>query len=185
MSGLCLDDRDCLLGLARRAVEAAVSRRDPPLLPEPLPSALARWAGAFASLHVREELRGCIGYVEPRWPLGETVLRAATAAATRDLRFRPVEAAELDGLEIELSILSEPAPIVEDDIEVGVHGLIVQCDGRSGLLLPQVPVAYGWDRETFLQHLCRKAGLPPGQWRRDGARLLAFTAEVFARRSAS
>lgn len=179
MSELGPDDRLCLLGMARQAVEAAVADVAPPALPHPLPPVLLRWAGAFVSLHAEAELRGCIGYVEPRWPLAETVLRAAASAA-RDRRFVPVRAEELGVLEIELSVLGEPAPIRAEEIEVGVHGLIMDCSSRSGLLLPQVPVAYGWDRETFLHHLCRKAGLPGDSWRRDDARLLAFTAQVFS-----
>ena len=81
---------------------------------------------------------------------------------------------------MEISVLGPLTPILPEDVEVGRHGLLLECQHHGGLLLPQVPVHYGWDRETFLDHLCRKAGLPPGSWQRPDAQLLAFTAEVFA-----
>jgi len=173
-------DREALLRVARAAVEAEVHGESALALPGDLTEALLRPAGAFVSLHTEDGLRGCIGYVEPRWPLAETVARAAGAAATRDRRFVPLTTADLADLQIEISVLSPPAPIAADAVEIGVHGLILECEGRSGLLLPQVPLLYGWDGETFLQHLCRKAGLPGESWRRPDARLSAFTADVFA-----
>lgn len=172
--------RAALLQIARAAVESELRGESPFVLPGELPDRLQQPAGAFVSLHTAEALRGCIGYVEPRWALAETVARAAGAAATRDRRFAPLVADELAHLQLEVSVLSAPAPILASQIEIGVHGLIVQCDERSGLLLPQVPLLYGWDVETYLEHLCRKAGLPGGTWRRDEARLLAFTAQVFS-----
>ena len=180
MSGLAAGDRDVLLQIARAAVEAEVHGESALALPPELSPALREPSGAFVSLHSEEGLRGCIGYVEPRWVLAETVARAAGAAATRDHRFVPIAAADLADLQIEVSVLSLAVPIVAEAVEVGVHGLVLQCQDRSGLLLPQVPMLYGWDRETYLAHLCKKAGLPADSWRRDDARLLAFTADVFA-----
>ena len=179
MSDLGSDDRTCVLRIARDAVEAELQGLAPPPVPEPLPPALGRRAGAFVSLHTGEELRGCIGYVEPRWPLAATVARVA-ASATHDRRFPPLRVDDLATLTIELSVLGVPAPIGADEIEIGRHGLILECDASSGLLLPQVPLHYGWDRETFLAHLSRKAGLPGDAWLRPQARLLAFTAQVFS-----
>ena len=185
MSTVGADDRRVLLALARAAVEAAVREDEPPPLPARLSPRLAERAGAFVSLYVEGDLRGCIGYVEPRWPLAETVARAA-ASATHDRRFVPLTPADLGALDLELSILSPPAPIDAAHVDVGVHGLLLEAGGRSGLLLPQVPLAYGWDREVFLQNLCRKAGLPGESWQRADARLYAFTADVFGdRRDAS
>jgi AmmeMemoRadiSam system protein A len=148
--------------------------------PEPSP-ALREKRGAFVTLHERStgDLRGCIGYIEPLFPLAETVTRAALAAALHDRRFAPVTAAELPGLVIEISVLSPPQPIRPDAIVVGRHGLIISAGGRSGLLLPQVATELGWDAETFLDQTCRKAGLPAGTWRRPETELLGFTATVF------
>ena len=103
----------------------------------------------------------------------------AVAAATQDLRFPCVTAAELPLLAVEISVLTPPVPIAAEDVQPGVHGLIVRAAGRSGLLLPQVATDHGWDRETFLAHTCVKAGLPRDAWRDPGATLLAFTAIVF------
>ncbi len=137
--------------------------------------------GAFVSLKTRTrgQLRGCIGHVEGDQPLVATIRRVAVAAATEDPRFPAVTPEELAELRLEISVLSPLAPIHPEDVEVGRHGLLVRFRGRSGLLLPQVPVAQRWDREAFLDHTCRKAGLPPGTWRDPSCELLGFTAVVF------
>jgi len=135
--------------------------------------------GVFVTLTKAGALRGCIGFVEPILPLGRAVIRAAIYAATEDPRFRPVTASELDDLLIEISVLT-PAREISDPnlVKVGPHGLIVEKNGLRGLLLPQVPVDNGWDRETFLDETCVKAGLPRDAWRR-GAKLSVFEAIVF------
>jgi len=97
----------------------------------------------------------------------------------RPRRFDPVEASELAGLSLHVSVLGELRPIAPEAIEVGVHGLVIRGNGRSGLLLPQVAAERGWDRERFLDETCRKAGLPAGTWRTPGCEILAFTAVVF------
>jgi AmmeMemoRadiSam system protein A len=125
------------------------------------------------------ELRGCIGYVEAVRPLHEAVAEAARLAATEDHRFEPVGRSELEHLHVEISVLTPLSPTSADEVVVGTHGLVVRHGGRSGLLLPQVPVEQGWDREAFLDHACRKAGLPAGTWKRPDAELLSFGAEVF------
>ena len=112
-------------------------------------------------------------------PLLETVARMAVAAAIEDGRFEPVTEAELDGLSVEVSALSPLGPIRPEEVEVGRHGLLVGQGGRRGVLLPQVPGEQGWDRETFLVHTCRKAGLPDDAWKEPGVELLGFTADVF------
>jgi len=172
------DERRLLLQLARAAVEAELRREAPPALPTELPPSLRRPGGAFVTLTMADDLRGCIGHVESRYPLAETVARVA-ASATHDRRFPALRAADVPSLDIEVSVLSPLAPIVPEAVEIGVHGLAIECEGRTGLLLPQVPVSYGWDRETFLDHLCRKASLPPGSWARADVQLLGFTAQVF------
>jgi AmmeMemoRadiSam system protein A len=173
------DARRTLLGLARAAIRARLSGVPAPVPPED--AALQVHSGAFVSLHARADgaLRGCVGFVEPLFPLAEAVVKAAVAAATEDPRFAPVTAAELPGLLIDISVLGELQPIRADAVEVGVHGLVIRHHGASGLLLPQVPIEHGWDRALFLEHLCAKAGLPREAWRDPEAQLLGFTARVF------
>ncbi len=178
-TGLTHDERGALLSLARRSIEAALAGR-----PAPTPAfsspALAPECGAFVTLEKGGALRGCIGHVRAYKPLEQTVSEMAVAAALHDPRFPPVTADEFDGLTVEISVMS-PLTAVEDvsEIKVGVHGLVIQDGGRSGLLLPQVATDYGWDRETFLEHTCMKAGLPTDCWKQGGVTILKFTAEVF------
>jgi hypothetical protein len=175
---LTAEERDALLRAARESIAAHLQGR-PPRLPAPA-GPLAEKRGAFVTLHREEgELRGCVGLMRSDRPLLETVARMAVAAATEDGRFAPVTEAELPGLRIEISALGSLEPIRPEAVEVGRHGLLVSYGGRRGVLLPQVPVEQGWDRETFLAHTCWKAGLPEDAWRRPGVELLAFTAVVF------
>ncbi len=166
-----------LLRVARESLRAAVTRQhyephtDDPQLREP--------GAVFVTLHKQGELRGCIGTVEPSEPLIEAVALMARESALSDFRFNPVTPGEVDEIDIEISWLT-PAQCVTDpqDIQVGEHGLIVQQGGRRGLLLPQVPAEWGWDREEFLAHTCLKAGLPRDAWKK-GATIYCFGAEVF------
>ncbi len=155
---------------------AAAARGD--RLPEPRnPNGALREKGAvFVSLHVGGKLRGCIGQLQAVQPLWESVRDMAEAAATRDTRFPPIRPQELPGLEIEISVLSPLAPIRPEDVVVGRHGLHLSRGPHSGVLLPQVPVEWGWDREEFLRRVHEKAGLPPGS---PGTRLCSFTVEHF------
>jgi uncharacterized protein len=172
------DERRSLLRLARETLQqnlgggpapAAVQLEDP-----------SRHSGAFVTLHVDRELRGCIGYPGSRDPLDQVVARCAVAAATEDPRFPSVEAGELGRLSIEISVLTPIVPVsTPDEIEVGRDGLVMEQGFRRGLLLPQVATEYGWDRETFLSHTCLKAGLPSNAWK-AGARIFRFQAEVFS-----
>ena len=134
--------------------------------------------GAFTTLHLRGHLRGCIGYVFATQSLYRTVAETARAAAFDDPRFHPVTAEEAPELKIEISVLSPLRPIKPEEVVVGKHGLVVTQGNRRGLLLPQVPVEWNWDRETFLSQTCLKAGLAPDAWLHD-AEVQAFTAEVF------
>ncbi len=135
--------------------------------------------GAFVTLTKAGDLRGCIGFIEPVLPLGRAVIRTAIYAATEDPRFPPVTAAELKDLRIEISVLTPAREIADPrQVKVGTHGLIVEKDGSKGVLLPQVPVENGWDRETFLIQGCLKAGLPRDAWK-HGAKLSVFEAIVF------
>jgi AmmeMemoRadiSam system protein A len=139
---------------------------------------LAEMRGAFTTLREQGRLRGCIGYVVPTHPLYRTVAETAQAAAFDDPRFAPVMASEAPLLNVEISILSPLRPVRPEEVVVGVHGLVISKMSRRGLLLPQVPVAWGWDRETFLAQVCQKAGLPLDAWMQD-TELQAFTAEIF------
>jgi len=178
-AGLTHEERRALLSLARRSIEAALAGRAAPA-PAFSSQALATESGAFVTLEKGGALRGCIGHVRAYKPLEQTVSEMAVAAALHDPRFPPVTADELDGLTVEISVMSPLTPVEDvSEIEVGTHGLIIQDGGRSGLLLPQVATDYGWDRETFLEHTCMKAGLPPDSWKQEGVTILKFTAEVF------
>lgn len=169
-------ERRILLQLAHRSIANALAQQG---IDTTAPSGhLAEARGAFTTLHLFEKLRGCIGYVLPSGSLFQTVAETARAAAFDDPRFQPVTQDEAPQLKIEISVLSVPRPIRPEAIEVGRHGLIITAGMRRGLLLPQVPVEWGWDRETFLAQTCVKAGLAPNAWQR-GAEIQAFTAEVF------
>lgn len=169
-------DRAALLALAREAIVAHLSGRPAPASDS---GAAARPGGAFVTIHHHSDLRGCIGHLETNEPIGRVIVRVAVAAAAEDPRFPPVTASELADLAIELSLLGPLEPIVSvEDIDVGRHGLVVEMGSHRGLLLPQVATEWGWDRRTFVEHTCRKAGLPRDAWR-HGARLFRFEAEVF------
>ena len=177
------DQRRILLDIARSSIASGIA--DAPLPAEPpsfanLPQLRARLLeprGVFATLYLRGQLRGCVGYAMPLYPLFRAVAETARAAAFQDTRFWPVTPDELPDLKISLSVLSPLFPIEADQVEVGRHGLLISLGSRRGLLLPQVPVEHGWDRLTFLEQTCHKAGLPIDAWR--SATLEAFTAEVF------
>jgi len=162
--------------LAHDSISSALEYREIPL--EPPSPQLAEPRGAFTTLCLRGDLRGCVGYVLPTFPVYRAVAETARAAAFDDNRFPPVTKEEASQLEIELSILSPATPVSGEKIEIGRHGLLISGHGRRGLLLPQVPVERGWDRITFLEQTCRKAGLPADAWQK-GAAIEAFTAEVF------
>ncbi len=170
-------ERELLLRLAHRSIELAVegcsvdTAAPTPHLGEP--------RGAFTTLHLEGKLRGCIGYVLPSRSLYATVAESARAAALDDPRFPPVTPEEAPHLKIELSVLSPLQPIRPEDVIVGRHGLVVSEGSRRGLLLPQVPLEWEWDREIFLAQTCLKAGLSADAWQ-HGAQIQGFTAEVFS-----
>ena len=136
--------------------------------------------GAFVTLKKRGHLRGCIGYIKAVKPLWETVQEMAVAAAFHDPRFPSLKSEELKDLSFEISVLSQLQRIKNiNDIEVGKHGLYIIRGYNSGLLLPQVAVEYGWDRETFLKETCYKAGLPPQAWMDKETEIYIFSADYF------
>jgi hypothetical protein len=178
---LTQEEKDELLRIARKSVETAVREGKRLQYPAPAAPALNKDRAVFVTLTERGDLRGCIGYVHPSKPLYLAVSDAATMAALQDPRFRPVSAQELSELKYEISVLS-PLRHVQDvsQIRVGLHGLLIRKGDTQGLLLPQVAAEYKWDRPTFLQEVCRKAGLPENAWRDSDADLFAFTAVVFS-----
>ncbi len=179
MPSLSDADRRALLRLARQAVVEAVSHES---LPQQIPvdGIFAARRGVFVTLHVRHRLRGCIGVTEAQDPLGDTIVRCALGAALQDPRFSPVRSDEISDLQIEISLLSSPAPIRTDEIEIGRHGLLISRGRQRGLLLPQVAVEHHLSSEQFLQETCRKAQLSLDAWRDPDVELFGFTCEVFS-----
>jgi hypothetical protein len=170
--------RQFLLGLAREAISVRLAdgRTIEPKTEDPI---LKEKRGAFVTLTKDGRLRGCIGYPLPIKPLAAAVAEMAVAAALDDPRFAPVQIEEFEDIRIEISVLSLPVTIDDPKkVVVGRHGIIISKGSRKGLLLPQVPVEYKWDRETFLRHGCLKAGLSPDDWT-QGARIEVFEAQVF------
>ena len=176
-ASLSAGEREELLRIARVATIACITGGRIPSEPSVHPK-LSEPGTAFVTLRSGGRLRGCIGYTEPHTPLFRTVRECAVAAATEDPRFPRVTPAEVADLRIEISVLTPLLPIRPEDATVGVHGLMIRKGANRGLLLPQVAVEYGWDRQTFLSQVCAKAGLPPDAWKED-AELYSFTAEVF------
>lgn len=177
---LSADERSWLLALARSAIEARLVGRALPDA-EPTPGPLTEHRGAFVTLTADGALRGCIGHVVAAEALWLSVRGNAVNAAFHDPRFSPVAASELPGLQVEISALSPLRPVADPgEISVGRDGLLVALGAARGLLLPQVADRYGWSPVEFLDQTCRKAGLEPGCWRDPEARILAFSAEVFA-----
>ncbi len=172
------EEKKELLALARRAIETYLETGQGPAY-QPASPRLEMRAGAFVTLRQKNQLRGCIGFAEPVFPLWETVAQAAILAATEDPRFPPLRKAELSSLRIEISVLGPLQPVSDiSEIKIGRDGLVIREGQRSGLLLPQVATEQGWDRRTFLREVCRKAGLPDNAWKNSRG-LFKFEAIVF------
>jgi AmmeMemoRadiSam system protein A len=170
------EERKLLLGLAREAILVQLEGRELSAFCPPLH--LVEPRGIFTTLYLRHRLRGCVGFPTPILPLYQAVIETAQGAAFDDPRFRPLACEEVREVRISLSVLSPLHSIQPEAVEVGRHGLLISLGSSRGLLLPQVASEQGWDRVMFLEQTCRKAGLPPDTWRK-GARIEAFTAEVF------
>ena len=172
-------EREALLKLARQTIEELVAAGKSDQPPAGLPGPEME-RGAFVTIHRHGQLRGCIGNFTADGSLVNTICDMAEAAASQDPRFPPVSAAELDDIDLEISVLS-PLREVEDvaEIEVGKHGIYIINPRGRGVLLPQVATEYGWDRETFLDHTCLKAGLSPDCWKDPASQVLVFSAQIF------
>lgn len=167
------------LNAVRQTLEAHLNQKPLPELKFSDPRFTEK-RGIFVTLKKHGELRGCIGYIVGYETLNKAIPEMAISAATRDPRFSPVKASELNDLSIEISILS-PMQEVKDisEIKIGRDGLLLQLGSRSGLLLPQVPVEWNWTLSEYLENLCYKAGLPPGAHLDPQAKLQRFSADVF------
>ncbi len=187
---LSLEEGKFLIQLARTVVKQYLETGKAIQPPKETPKKLFEHCGVFVTINsVRggeKELRGCIGYPYPTSPLVEAVIDSAINAATRDPRFEPLSLSELSKVVFEVSVLTPPEPVNVDNpkeylnkIKVGEDGLIIEKGYSKGLLLPQVPVEWGWCEEEFLCQCCVKAGLPPDSWLVKGAKIYKFHAIIF------
>jgi AmmeMemoRadiSam system protein A len=129
---------------------------------------------------VHGKLHGCIGVIEGREPLRDSILHCARSAAFQDPRFPPLRHEEIAGLQIEISVLSPLTPIAPDEIVIGKHGLVIATEGHRGLLLPQVATEHHLTVEEFLRETCHKAALPPSAWKESQTQIYGFTCEIFS-----
>jgi uncharacterized protein len=184
------EDGKFLIQLARNTAKTFLETGKSLKPPENTPEKLFENCGVFVTINSirgkRKSLRGCIGYPYPTAPLVQAVIDNAVNAATQDPRFEPLEKGDLDHVVFEVSVLTPPEPVTAEkpeeylkQIKVGEHGLIVEKGFYKGLLLPQVPVEWGWCEEEFLCQCCVKAGLPPDSWLTQGAKVYRFGAIVF------
>jgi hypothetical protein len=179
-------EKDTLMKIARLSVDAAVRERKMYLVGDTGLPRLEEDRGAFVTLKEHGELRGCIGYITPMKPLAETVRDVAAYAAIEDPRFSQVTTAELPLLQYEISVMSPIRRVLDvKEIKVGKHGLIIKKGSIEGILLPQVPVEEHWDRETFIEQTCVKAGLPRQAWKDEDTDIFMFTALVFGEQTST
>jgi len=186
MTQLTPEEKKALLELARGTIAACLDPGHPLKRPEPLPEPFTEKRGCFVSLHEKGQLRGCIGTIEATHPLIDGIEENAKNAAFCDPRFSPLKKEELDHVDIEISILTEPRVLRFTDGEdlkrqliPGVHGVILSRGGRRATFLPQV-----WDqlpdKDLFLEHLCRKAGMEPDCWRDTKTTVAVYEVEHFS-----
>ena len=182
---LNLDEGRKAVTLARNVIEQYV--KDKTTLSSDLAGVFIEKQGTFVTLHIypEQDLRGCIGIPFPVMPLKEAIIDAAKSA-TRDPRFPPLVKDEINNVVIEVTILTKPELIETtkpqdyvDSIEIGRDGLVVEQGFYKGLLLPQVPVEQGWDKEEFLSHTCMKAGLLPDAWFDENIKIFKFGGQIF------
>src|SRR5580765_1130644 len=172
------EERRAMLVLARAAISSELEDKPVPRAASE-PAAFSCRQGVFVTLEVWGKLRGCIGVIEPRDPLAESIIHCAQSAAFRDPRFSPLRRGEMHGLQIEISVLSKLFSIAAEDIEIGTHGLVIATEDHRGLLLPQVATEHHLSREQFLAETCHKAGLPGEAWRDPQTAIYGFKCEIF------
>ena len=176
-------DGKLLIKLTRESISSYFLQKEPDI------SSVKEFSdrqGVFVTLYKNKQLRGCIGFPEPVFPLFEAIIKSARSAAFEDTRFPPVQKEELKDIKIEISVLTVPALIdvekPEDyfkKIKVGKDGLIIRSSLGSGLLLPQVATEYNWSVEEFLGHLCEKAWLKQDAWKDINNQIYKFQAQIF------
>lgn len=172
------EEKAFLLQTARKSIAGSFAGKALEL-ENPYPN-LNESCGAFVTLHLQGELKGCIGHIFAHKPLFKEIIELAQASAFNDPRFPALKEAELPDVDIEISVLTPLRKVQSpSEVEVGKHGVFLQVGYRSGVLLPQVPVEQGWDREQYLHHLCLKAGMPGACLSEPGAELSVFEAIVF------
>jgi uncharacterized protein len=183
-------DGEILVKTARKIVEEYLISKNKIKLDEKFENYFSFNSGVFVTLNDQSGLRGCIGFPLPDKKLYIALKDAAIAAATEDPRFPKVEPEELGKITFEVTVLTPPEEIQVDDpkdfpskIRVGQDGLIVKFGLNSGLLLPQVPVEYGWNSEEFLCHTCEKAQLPNDIWKNSQTKIMKFEGIVFKEES--
>lgn len=172
-------ERRIVLDTARLSIAARLAGKEASLPVPPL-GILHEPLGSFVTLHMHGALRGCVGTMVSQEPLYHTAARMALAAAFHDGRFAPLTIAEWPQTSIEISVLG-PLTLCPDvgAIELGRHGLLLHLQGKSGVFLPKVPIEQGWDKNTYLEQLCHKAGLPKGSWKHPQAQVYWYEALVF------
>ena len=177
-NALSMEQQKFLLDVAHCAIKHYLDERKTIEI-ETDDAVLQEKRGAFVTLNVDDQLRGCIGYPIPHKPLIETTIDCAIAAAFQDHRFPSIKPEELARIKAEISVLTLPRKIKDvSEIKIGDHGIIISKGINKGLLLPQVPVEWDWDLETYLNHGCLKAGLPEDAWKKR-AQIEIFSAHVF------
>jgi hypothetical protein len=187
---LTLAEGEFLVKLARRAVESYLKNGKVLAVPPDVSPKLKERCGVFVTInrvsHEEKELRGCIGFPYPTTMLVKAIIESAISSATQDPRFPPLSPDELSHVVFEVSVLTPPQLVEVQNpkeycskIKVGRDGLIVERSFYKGLLLPQVPVEWKWDEETFLCQCCIKAGLPPDSWLLNGTKIYTFQAIIF------
>jgi uncharacterized protein len=187
---LSLEEGKFLIQLSRSTVKTYLETGKIPKPPKDTPKKLFENCGVFVTINVLSQrgknLRGCIGYPSPTHPLVQAVIDNAIYASTQDPRFDPMKKTELDHVVFEVSVLTPPEEVkvakpqdLLKEVKIGKHGLIIEKGFYRGLLLPQVPVEWGWCEEEFLCQCCIKAGLPPDSWLTKGAKIYRFSAIVF------
>jgi len=183
-----LSDSDgvVLVKTARKAVTEFLSNGNRMKLESDLEEKFSFNSGVFVTLNNPDGLRGCIGFPMPEKKLSHAIIEGAIAAATEDPRFPSVKTNELNDIVFEVTVLTPPVEIDVSDpteylekIKVGRDGLIIKHSFSSGLLLPQVPVEYGWNVEEFLQHICEKAGLARDTWKNENVKIEKFEGIIF------
>jgi len=175
-----------LLNMAKDTIKEYIQNDTILEIPKDIPKNLKENLGVFVTLNKNKQLRGCIGYPEPIFPVVDAVIKSAIAAATEDPRFPKVDEDELDQIDLELTILTKPKLIeVEDSSEyldkiiIGKHGLIVEKGYYKGLLLPQVATEHNMDTEEFLSNTCMKAGLDYSCWLDNNVKIFSFEGQIF------